>query len=139
MHDGVTARAALIPGAAYGLSGFGLGFAFGTVRTLVVAPLVGPFAAVAMETPLMLAACAPLARLFVRRWAICMPIPALTMGLAAFGALLLCEVLMALILGQSIRAWLSGLVLPEGMLGLAGQITFALLPLVFVLVARARS
>jgi hypothetical protein len=133
------ARAAVIPGAAYGLSGFGLGFAFGIVRTLVVAPLVGPFAAVAIETPLMLAACAPLARLCVRRWAVSTPRRALAMGLAAFAALMLCEVLMALILGQTVRVWVSGLARPEGILGLAGQIVFALLPLGFVLAARSRA
>ncbi len=134
----MTARAA-IPGMAYGLSGFGFGFAFGIVRTLVVAPLVGPFTAVAIETPLMLAACTPLARLFVRRWAIGTPRQALVMGLSAFAALMLCEVVMALVLGQTMRFWVAGLALPEGMLGLAGQITFALLPLAFVLAARVKS
>jgi hypothetical protein len=59
----MTARTAIISGAAYGVSGFGFGFAFGIVRTLVVAPMLGPFIAVAIETPLMLAACAPLAQL----------------------------------------------------------------------------
>ena len=87
----------------------------------------------------MLAACAPLAQLFVRRWVIRAPHEALVMGLAAFAAVLVCEVVMALILGQTMRAWMSGLARPEGILGLAGQITFALLPFGFVLAARPRS
>jgi len=135
----MTARDAIISGAAYGVSGFGFGFAFGIVRTLVVAPMLGPFIAVAIETPLMLAACAPLAQLFVRRWVIAAPAPAIVMGLAAFAALMVCEVVLGLVLGQTPQAMLAAMARPAGLLGLVGQITFALLPLGFVLAAQRRA
>lgn len=121
---------------AYGLIGFGFGFVFGVVRTMLVAPAIGAFAAVAIETPLMLAACTPLARWCLRRWSIAAPAAALAMGLAAFAALMVCELLLGLALEQSPPAMLAALALPEGMLGLAGQITFALLPVGFLLAQR---
>ncbi len=128
--------AAIKAGAAYGLIGFGFGFAFGVVRTILVAPAVGAFAAVAIETPLMLMACAPLARWCLRRWAIAAPVTALLMGLAAFAALMVCEVLLGLALGQSPQAMLVAMAWPAGLLGLAGQVAFALLPLGFALAKR---
>ena len=118
-------------GAAYGVIGFSFGFAFGVVRTMLVAPAVGTFAAVAIETPLMLAACAPLARWCLRRWTIAAPVAAIAMGLAAFASLMVCEVLLGLALGQTPQAMLSALARPAGQLGLAGQVIFALLPLGF--------
>ena len=121
--------AAIRAGGAYGVIGFSFGFAFGVVRTMLVAPAIGAFAAVAIETPLMLAACTPLARWCLRRWGITMPGAALVMGLAAFAALMVCEVLLGQALGQSPQAMLAAMTRPEGLLGLAGQITFALLPI----------
>ena len=103
---------------------------------MLVAPAVGAFVAVAIETPLMLAACAPLARWCLRRWAIAAPVAALAMGVAAFTALMACEVLLGLALGQGPHATVAAMALPEGLLGLGGQITFALLPLGFALAQR---
>lgn len=133
----MTGPAAIRAGAAYGVIGFGFGFAFGAVRTMLLAPAVGAFVAVAIETPLMLAACAPLACWCLRRWAITAPVAALAMGLAAFAALMVCEVLLGLALGQSPAMMLAAIAQPAGLLGLAGQITFALLPVGFVLARRA--
>ena len=128
--------AAIKAGAAYGVIGFGFGFAFGVVRTMLVAPAIGAFAAVAIETPLMLAACAPLARWCLRRWAIATPCAALLMGLAAFAALMVCEVLFGLALGQTPQTMLAALARPAGLLGLAGQFCFAMLPLGWTAVQR---
>lgn len=128
--------AAIKAGAAYGMIGFGFGFAFGVVRTMLVAPAIGAFAAVAIETPLMLATCAPLARWCLRRWAICAPTAALAMGLVAFTALMACEVLLGLALGQGPQAIRAAVAQPEGLLGLTGQIIFALLPLGWTAVQR---
>lgn len=128
--------AAIKAGAAYGVIGFGVGFAFGIVRTLLVAPAIGALAAVAIETPLMLAACTPLGRWCIRRWAITTPAAALAMSLAAFAALMICEVLLGLALGQTPQAMLKAMARPAGLLGLGGQITFALLPLGFVALKR---
>jgi hypothetical protein len=125
----MTGFAAIRAGAAYGVIGFGFGFLFGVVRTLLVGPAIGAFAAVAIETPLMLATCAPLARWCLRRWAVSGPPKALAMGLAAFAVLMVCEVLLGLALGQAPPAMLAALGRPAGLLGLAGQICFALLPL----------
>ncbi len=127
----MTSSVAIRAGLAYGLIGFGFGFAFGVLRTLFVAPAIGAFAAVAIETPLMLATCTPLARWCLRRWAVPGPGAALTMGLVAFGALMVCEVLLGLALGQAPHAMLAALGRPAGVLGLVGQICFALLPLAF--------
>jgi hypothetical protein len=131
--------AAFRAGVAYGVIGFGFGFAFGIVRTMLVAPALGAFVAVAIETPLMLAACAPLALWCLRRWGIAAPFAAIAMGLAAFAALMVCEGLFALALGQAARVFFAAMARPEGLLGLAGQITFALLPLGFVAVKRLPS
>lgn len=128
--------AVLKAGVAYGVIGFGFGFAFGVVRTLLVAPALGAFVAVAIETPLMLAACTPLARWCLRRWAIAAPGAALGMGLAAFAALMVCEVLFGFAQGQGPEAILAAMARPEGILGLAGQVTFALLPLGFAVTKR---
>lgn len=127
----MTGRAAVRAGVAYGVIGFGFGFAFGIVRTMLVAPAIGAFAAVAIEVPLMLVACTPLARWCLRRWSITAPITALAMGLAAFATGMTCELLFGLTLGQTPLAMLSALSLPQGLLGLAGQVGFALLPLGF--------
>lgn len=129
---------AIKAGAAYGVIGFGLGFGFGVVRTMLVAPAIGAFIAVAIETPLMLAACTPLASWCLRRWSIAAPVAALTMGLAAFAALMVCEFLLGLALGQNPAAMLAAIKLPAGLLGLAGQIAFAVLPVGLVLAKRTK-
>jgi hypothetical protein len=125
----MTSPAAIRAGLTYGVIGFGFGFLFGVVRTLLVAPAIGAFAAVAIETPLMLATCLPLARWCLHRWAIAGRKAALAMGGAAFAALMVCEVLLGLALGQTPQTMLAALALPPGLLGLAGQLCFALLPL----------
>ena len=132
----MTGSAAIRAGIAYGVIGFGFGFVFGIVRTVLVAPRIGAFAAVAIETPLMLATCAPLARWCLGRWAISAHIAALAMGFAAFAALMVCEVLLGLAFGQTPPAMLAAMARPAGLLGLAGQIIFALLPLGFALAKR---
>ena len=60
----------------------------------------------------------------------------LAMGLAAFAALMVCELLLGLALGQGPAAILAAMARPEGILGLAGQVTFALLPLGFAVTQR---
>lgn len=124
----VSSRRPILGGLAYGLLGFALGFAFGVVRTLLVAPAIGAFAAVAVETPLMLAACLPLARWSLRRWQVVGSGEPFTLGLIGFVVLMVCEVLLGLALGENLRGIAAGMARPPGLLGLAGQIVFALLP-----------
>lgn len=124
----MSTRGPIHAGLAYGLIGFALGFVFGVVRTLFVAPAIGAFAAVALETPLMLVASLPLAGWCLHHWQVARPAYALVSGLVGFAALVVCEVLLGLALGQTVQGILAGMARPPGMLGLAGQIVFALLP-----------
>jgi hypothetical protein len=107
---------------------FALGFVLGTVRTLWLAPLVGPMLAVACELPVLLAASWYWAGRVLRRW----PLPtrrgALATGALAFALLLACEWALSLALGGSSKDWLAALTSPAGALGLAGQAVFALFP-----------
>ena len=124
-------RAALA-GFAYFLLVFAAGFALGAVRTIFVAPRLGETLAVVIELPLMLAiswiACgAVLKRVSIppRVWT------RLAMGACAFLFLMLAEFALAhFAFSQSLDSFLAGLTRMPGALGLAGQIAFALSPLV---------
>jgi hypothetical protein len=119
----------LRPALSYFLPVFALGFVLGTVRTLWLAPAIGPTAAVAAELPVMLAASWLLARRVLRRHAIGSPGAALGLGLIAFALLLLAELALAITLaGQGPGDWAASLITTPGALGLAGQAVFALLP-----------
>lgn len=115
---------------AYATAIFALGFALGAVRVLAVAPHIGALAAVALELPLMLTASAWLARHLVRRAALTRS-QAWTMGLLAFALLIGAERVLAGLFGQSGADWLAGLLTPAGLLGLAGQVGFGVMPGVF--------
>lgn len=119
-------------GAAYAASTFAAGFVLGAVRVLLVTPLVGPVAAVMLELPIMLAVAwflcglildAPWAsRRLADRWA---------MGGVAFALLMGLEFAMALLVfRQDAGQVLKSLTAPAGLLGLLGQVAFALLPLI---------
>lgn len=108
---------------------FALGFVLGTVRTLWLAPLIGPVAAVACELPLLLLASWWWATCLLRRYRLGSRGQALVMGGIAFALLMLGELALAVTMGgQSARHWLAALGEPAGALGLAGQIAFALIP-----------
>lgn len=119
----------IIAGMRYFLPVFVVAFAVGTLRTLVVAPRTGDLMAVGLELPLILAV----------SWAVCRRVakvvsPAaaarLLMGGTAFILLIGVEFAMAIWLFDRTPAmWLAGLGTPAGMLGLAGQIGFAVMPL----------
>ena len=118
------ARAALL----YWLGIFALGFVLGTVRVLWLAPALGGGPAVLLELPLMLAASWWLAARLLARFAIRSGGAALAMGLLALALLLAAELGLAMALGGSPRGWLAGLGTPAGLLGLAGQGLFGLVP-----------
>jgi hypothetical protein len=106
-----------------------LGFVLGTVRVLWLAPLVGALPATALELPLMLAASWWVAGWLMRRFAIASSGEALAMGVMAFALLLASECLLAVaISGQTAAAWITGLSEPHALLGLGGQLVFALMP-----------
>lgn len=123
--------AAIRAGLFYFLGVFAIGFALGTVRTLWLVPRFGALAAVAMEVPLMLLASWWACGAVLRR--IRVP-PArllrLTMGGTAFLLLMLAELALAVWgFGQSAASYWAGFAAPAARLGLAGQIAFALMPL----------
>lgn len=125
-HSPVTA------GAFYFALVFAAGFALGAIRTLLLAPRIGDLAAVAIELPVMLAV-AWLACGAVLRWA--RPgqgiAPRAVMGFVAFALLMVAELALSLALGTpSMAAWLAGLTSAPGLLGLAGQVAFAIFPMI---------
>ena len=110
---------------------FAAGFLLGVVRVLLIAPLAGPVTAVMLELPVMLAVSWLICGWILDRpWAYRRFPDRAAMGVAAFALMMALEVTMALtIFGQSPAAVLKGLAAPAGVLGLAGQAAFAMLPL----------
>lgn len=121
-------RVVMAAGAYWGIV-FSLGFVLGTVRTLWVIPLVGLMPATMLELPVILGASWLVAGWIVRRFRIASGGEALTVGAAAFAILMAAEcALAATLLGQPPAQWLAGLRQPHALVGLAGQMVFALLP-----------
>jgi len=122
--------AALFAGLLYFAGVFAFAFAMGVARTLVVAPRIGATAAVLLELPLVLAASWIVARALLRHRDFTVPQRA-TMGAFALALTLASEAALAAILrGQSLAQWAAALATPLGLAGLAGQLAFAVLPLV---------
>jgi len=117
-------------GSLYFLILFACGFGLGTIRTQLLVPTLGPFAAVALELPVMLTLSWLVAgRLTRGRAALAGARTRLAMGGVALVLLLAAEmVLAALAFGQAPDAYLAALASPHGGLGLAGQLGFGLIP-----------
>ncbi|MDP5102790.1 MAG: hypothetical protein NWP98_02585 [Erythrobacter sp.] len=114
---------------AYWAMVFALGFVLGTIRVTWVVPLVGLMPATALELPIILAASWFAAGWLVRRFAIVSAGEALTIGALAFATLMAAEcALAAALMGQAPAQWLADLRQPHALLGLAGQVVFALMP-----------
>jgi hypothetical protein len=116
-------------GLAYGGGAFALGFVLGVVRTLWVAPRLGPTAAVLLEVPVMLAATWLLSLALCRG----MRIPEtraarLALGAVAFVLLMAFEALLGVALGRSPAAVLRPDLSAPGVMGLSAQFLFALWP-----------
>lgn len=132
-HDADMSPAPAVPfaplrfAAAYFGTVFVAGFVLGVVRTLWLAPAVGPFAAVALELPLMLAFSAFMAGRLLRRWPLSRGLAALA-GAIALLLLLAAEVGVSLMAGRDLAAHWALYRAAEAQLGLAGQIAFGLLP-----------
>lgn len=108
---------------------FVLGFVLGFIRVTWVIPLVGLMPATLMELPIILTASWFASGWLVRRFAIVSGGDALIAGALAFAILMVAECALALALnGQSPAEWLAGLRQPHALLGLAGQVMFALMP-----------
>lgn len=123
----------LILRAALAYSGivFACAFVLGIARTLLLAPLIGDLAAVLFEVPLVLIISWIAAGLVLRRWRLndATARHRLGVGALAFVFLMLAEFLLASALGQDGATWAASLFTPSGMVGIAGQLAFALIPL----------
>lgn len=114
---------------AYWAMVFALGFVLGTIRVTWLAPLIGLLPATALELPLILGASWLAARWIMKRFGIARPSQALAMGVVAFAVLMAAECALAVMLmGQSPSRWLADLWQPHALLGLGGQMVFALMP-----------
>lgn len=120
---------------------FAAGFLMGVVRVLLIVPLAGAVTAVMLELPIMLAVSWLVCGWILDRpWAHRRLLDRAAMGVAAFALMMALEMTMALmIFGQSPTAVLKGLAAPAGVLGLAGQAAFAMLPLAWRPPAKTRA
>lgn len=114
----------------YAVGIFAVGFVLGTIRTLLLAPRIGALAAVAAEVPVML-----LLAWFYCRWLIhrlginSNRAPLLLWGLLAFFLLMAIEFTASvLVFKQTAPQFWGNLQTPAGILGLAGQFMFGIIP-----------
>jgi len=123
------AMTALALGLRYFAGVFAVGFALGTIRTLWLVPRVGEIGAVAMELPFMLAASWWWSRRLLARQPLGLSGRAV-MGGTAFGWLMIAELALAMAFGRTPAQHFAAMVTAAGLLGLAGQVAFAALPMV---------
>ncbi len=121
---------ALKSGCVYFVLVFVVGFALGTVRVRLLAPLLGEMLAVSIELPIILLVSWLICRALIERFAVPATLTArASMGATALALLLGAEVLLSvLLLGRSVTEHLELYQSAEGLTGLAGQIVFALFP-----------
>lgn len=124
--------AAVKAGAAYFALVFACGFVLGAVRVTWLAPTVGATRAVLVELPFMLIVSWLACGWTLRRFHV--PSAVLTragMGILAFGLLIGAELMLSLVaFGGSPAAFLAAYRNSDAVIGLAGQLVFAALPLV---------
>jgi hypothetical protein len=111
---------------------FAVGFILGIVRTIVLEPIVGALVSVIIEMPIILLASWFLANWVVQYFRIVSRRHALLVGLCAVFLLWLAELALALTMGATFDEWAHGLMIPPGLLGVAGQVVFAMLPVLVV-------
>ncbi|WP_339827675.1 hypothetical protein [uncultured Parasphingorhabdus sp.] len=118
-------------GVLYFLGVFALGFILGAIRIFFLVPYSGPVVAVLVELPFILLVSWFFCRFLTRRFTVpAEPYERLIMGLVAFSCLMIGEALVAVFLQQGrMTDFLMTFDLPENRIGLAGQIAFALFPL----------
>lgn len=124
--------AGLVPGLLYATIVFAAGFVLGTLRALAVAPLVGETTAVLLELPVILAISWVACQLVIRHLAVPPALDArATMGVVALAAILAAEAFIVLpMLGRSPAEFLATFRSIPAMVGLGGQLVYALFPLI---------
>ena len=117
-------------GILYFLGVFTLGFILGAIRIFFLVPYTGPVFAVLVELPVILLVSWFFCRFLTRRFTVpTEPYERLLMGLIAFVCLMIGEALVAVFLQQGrMTDFFMTFDLPENRIGLAGQIAFALFP-----------
>ena len=123
-------KSAAWAGVLYFAIAFTAGFTLGVFRVLALQPRIGETAAVLAELPVMLAICWSACGLLVRRLNIERePSQRVLMGAVAFSLLLGAESALGLFaLGRTVAEQANAFLSPAGALGLAGQVAFALFP-----------
>lgn len=122
---------AIRAGALYFAIVFAAGFVLGALRVTAIMPLIGELPAVALELPIILF----ISWIVCRRLVAQFSVPAMAshraaMGALAIGLLMLAELgLSVLVFDRSVAEYLAGLQTVPGLMGLGGQIVFALMPL----------
>jgi hypothetical protein len=111
---------------------FAAGFVLGVVRVLLLVPRLGELPATMLELPAMLGI----------SWVVCAKViaryqvqprmrPRLTMGVVALSLLIVAELVLSLTLfSRSINDFAHALMTAHGMIGLAGQVLFGLMPVI---------
>ena len=108
---------------------FAFAFVMGVVRTLFIAPRVGAVAAVAIELPIIIGVSFLVARRMLRGHALSLGERG-AIGAIAFILLMIADATLSVVMRrESVAVWAANLVTPLGLLGLAGQIGFGLMPL----------
>lgn len=121
---------ALRAGCTYFAGAFAVGFLLGVLRTLVLVPRIGETAAVLIELPIILGVSWLICGRILRRSPLSAG-EAVVMGASAFALLMIAELSMSMLLAN--RTFTAHLALYSDvahLLGLAGQIAFALFPVV---------
>ena len=123
-------RRIVLPAAIYFGIVFLCGFVLGTMRMLLVAPVIGATFAVCLEGPVMLAISWIAAGWTTRRLAVpAAPLDRLAMGAAAFVMLMATEAAFAVLLfGRPLNEYLAAFGALPGAIGLAVQLGFAAAP-----------
>lgn len=125
-------RRALAAGNAYCALVFAAGFLLGTLRVLLLEPVVGTGLAILIELPLMLVVAWVACRWALARWQV-PPATAdrLVMGLGAFALLMAAELATGMVLmGRTAAQQREAMLTPANWPGLAAQLAYAALPLV---------
>jgi ABC-type uncharacterized transport system permease subunit len=124
-------RKALKAGAVYFLLVFALGFVLGTLRVMVLAPLIGDSAAVLLELPIILTASWVACGWCLARWSVASGwVDRMAVGITAFALLMAAELAVSVVaFGRSLDQHLATYDSVPAVIGLAGQLVFAAFPL----------
>lgn len=119
-------------GALYFAIVFAIGFVLGTIRVLAIVPTAGDVVAVLIELPILL----------TLAWIVCARVmhrnqvprrcgPRLVVAASSLLLLVTAEFALSLwLFGNSAGAYLDSMTTPHGAIGLAGQVAFALFPVI---------